>query len=179
MYAHRWGAALVLSFACGWGCGSDPDPRLETLGRCADFDPQRRAFFGDLHVHTSMSLDANLKGTQLGPVDAYRFARGERVGLPPYDAQGGSARTLQLERPLDFVALTDHAEFLGLVTTCLTPGTTGHDSPSCVTYREDPALAFLGLNAALSGSQGNPLAPAPCTGDACRASAIDAWAQVR
>ena len=60
--------------------------------------------------------------TQLGPVDAYRFARGESVGLPPYDAQGTSSRTLQLERPLDFVALTDHAEFLGLMQTCTTPG---------------------------------------------------------
>src|SRR5262245_49307170 len=113
MNASRLGCALLA--AIGAGCGGDPDPRLEVLGRCDDFDPVRRRYFGDRHVHTSLSLDANLKGTQLGPVEAYRFARGERVDLPPYDAAGEGARDLALERPLDFVALTDHAEFFGLM----------------------------------------------------------------
>jgi hypothetical protein len=158
-------------------CGADPDPRAEVLGRCADHDPARRPFFGDLHVHTSLSLDANLKGTQLGPVEAYRFARGESVGLPPYDAQGGSARTLQLGRPLDFVALTDHAEFLGLMQTCTTPGAPGYDHPNCVNYRTSPSAAFLGLNAALSLE--GAIAPAPCTDNGCPQATLDAWAQVQ
>jgi hypothetical protein len=161
------------------GCGGEDDPLLEELGRCSDFDPVRRPYFGDLHVHTSMSLDANLKGTQLGMVDAYRFATGERVALPPYDANGESERSLQLDRPLDFVALTDHAEFLGLVLTCLTPGSAGYEHANCVTYRENPSAAFLALNLRLSGAQGNPLAPEPCSGDACRAPVLDAWGQVR
>lgn len=170
---------LGLALAHVAACGDDPDPKLEELGRCADFDPVRRPYFGDLHVHTALSLDANLKGTQLGLVEAYRFAAGERVNLPPYDAQGGSARSLQLERPLDFVALTDHAEYLGLVLTCLTPGLDGYDSASCVNYRDNPSAAFLGLNFALAGPQSSPQSPEPCSGDNCRAPAIDAWGQVR
>ena len=178
MHAIRRVVALV-ALGTMSACGGGDDPRLETLGRCTDFDPVRRPYFGDLHVHTSLSLDANLKGTQLGPVEAYRFARGERVALPPYDAAGGAARSIQLARPLDFVALTDHAEFLGLVVTCLTPGSAGYDSPNCVAYRDNPSAAFLGLNAALSLGQSSPLAPAPCTDGGCRTPAIDAWGQVQ
>jgi hypothetical protein len=178
MIARRLAGSLVaLSLAVA--CGDDPDPRLETLGRCDDFDPVRRPWFGDLHVHTSLSLDANLKGTQLGPVDAYRFARGERVGLPPYDAQGGAARSLQLERPLDFVALTDHAEFLGLMQICQTPGADGYDDPNCALFRDDPATGFLVLNLSLASSQNGVEAPEPCSDDGCRTAAIGAWAAVR
>jgi hypothetical protein len=167
--------AIALVAACGGG----PDPHIEVLGRCDDFDPVRRPYFGDLHVHTALSLDANLKGTQLGPVEAYRFAQGEEVGLPPYGPAGEPARTLRLERPLDFVALTDHAEFLGLIHTCETPGTDGYDDPNCVVYREDPDNAFLALNASLALSQDGAEAPPPCTGDACRRAALDAWATVQ
>lgn len=38
-----------------------------------------RPFFGDTHLHTAMSFDAGMFGARLGPVDAYRFARGEEV----------------------------------------------------------------------------------------------------
>lgn len=64
-------------------------------------------YFGDTHLHTSFSTDAGLIGNTLGPEDAYRFARGETVtsstGLPA-----------QLQRPLDFLVVSDHAENLGL-----------------------------------------------------------------
>ncbi|MDB4991226.1 MAG: hypothetical protein JWN04_6404 [Myxococcaceae bacterium] len=103
--------------------------------KCKSFLPERQAFFGDLHVHTALSLDANLQGTRLHPVDAYRFARGERVDLPPYDAAGNATRSIILARALDFVAVSDHAEFLGLVTTCLTPDLPGYDSATCQSYR--------------------------------------------
>ena len=65
-----------------------------------------RVFFGDTHVHTSYSTDAGMIGNTLGPEKAYRFARGETVtsstGLPA-----------QLERPLDFLVVADHAESIG------------------------------------------------------------------
>ena len=92
---------------------------------CKEWSEERLPFFGDLHVHTALSLDANLQGTRLRPRDAYRFARGERVDLPPYDANGEPLRTLQLERPLDFVAVSDHAEFLGLRQHLRHPGLRG------------------------------------------------------
>ncbi len=38
-----------------------------------------RPFFGDTHLHTSISVDAGAFGCRLSPVDAYRFARGEEI----------------------------------------------------------------------------------------------------
>jgi hypothetical protein len=66
-----------------------------------------RVFFGDLHHHTSFSFDSGLIGNTLGPDQAYRFARGEQVV-----SAGG--QPVKLVRPLDFLAVTDHAEYLGL-----------------------------------------------------------------
>ena len=56
--------------------------------------------------------------TRLRPSDAYAYASGEPVGLPPFDAQGEPTREIALERPLDFAAVTDHAEFLGETEIC-------------------------------------------------------------
>lgn len=71
-------------------------------------DYPKRVFFGDLHLHSNISADAHSMGNLLlTSADAYRFARGEKVvasnGLPA-----------QLKRPLDFLSVTDHAEFMGL-----------------------------------------------------------------
>ena len=71
-------------------------------------NPDRDAFFGDLHVHTTLSFDAYVFGTTATPRDAYRFARGETIKHPlGFD--------MKLRRPLDFYAVTDHAMFLGVV----------------------------------------------------------------
>jgi hypothetical protein len=65
-----------------------------------------RVFWGDTHLHTSLSFDAGF-GNPLGPELAYRFARGEEV----ISSQGLHAK---LRRPLDFLVVSDHAEFIGL-----------------------------------------------------------------
>jgi len=67
----------------------------------------RKAYFGDLHVHTTHSFDAFLFGTLATPDDAYRYARGEAIKHP-------AGFDLQLSEPLDFYAVTDHGMFLGL-----------------------------------------------------------------
>jgi hypothetical protein len=65
-------------------------------------------FWGDLHLHTSNSLDANLfNNFTLGPDVAYRFAKGEAVRMP-------NGRRAKLDRPLDFLMVSDHAEYLGV-----------------------------------------------------------------
>lgn len=64
-------------------------------------------FFGDTHFHTNLSFDAGLVGTSLDVDAAFRFARGETV-------KSNSGQPVQLIRPLDFLVITDHAEFLGL-----------------------------------------------------------------
>jgi hypothetical protein len=109
---------------------------------CAAYDALRQPFFGDTHVHTAYSFDASTQDTRNTPRDAYRFARGERIGIQPYDDAGEALRTVQLERTLDFVAVTDHAELLGDVSLCMTPGSPSYRSIICWIHRNYPPLAF-------------------------------------
>ncbi len=66
-----------------------------------------RVFWGDTHLHTSYSTDAGMIGNRLGPDEALRFAKGEKV----ISSTGVPARLI---RPLDFLVVADHAENLGL-----------------------------------------------------------------
>lgn len=66
-----------------------------------------RVFWGDTHLHTSYSTDAGMVGNALGPDEAFRFARGDKVRASLGDYA-------QLVRPLDFLVVADHAENLGL-----------------------------------------------------------------
>ncbi|MFP6626688.1 MAG: DUF3604 domain-containing protein [Deltaproteobacteria bacterium] len=114
----------------------------EERAACTDFDPLRRPFFGDLHVHTAYSFDASAQDTRNRPEDAYRFAQGQRIGIQPYDSHDKAGRYIQLERPLDFAAVTDHAEFLGEIHICRTPGTWSYWHPACILHRWDDQLGF-------------------------------------
>jgi hypothetical protein len=180
MRQRLWTAALLgaLLPACGSGpetVNPAPLPRFEELGRCKDFDPLRKAHFGDLHVHTSLSLDANLQGNRLTPADAYRFARGEEVGVQPHDDSGMPLRRLRVDRPLDFAAITDHAEFLGTVYGCTTSGSAEYDSPVCSRFRNTPDNAFVSRNLQLAAQQDEAKPGAPGSEDGCEDSALAAW----
>ena len=85
-------------------------------------------YWGDTHLHTGVSLDAGLFGCILSHEDAYRFARGEGVM-----ANGSPHR---LKRPLDFCAISDHAEFFGETFTLMNPGTAGYNDPIATQMRE-------------------------------------------
>ncbi len=75
----------------------------------AQKNPQRDAFFGETHLHTSWSFDAFVFGTMhTGPEEAYQFALGKPIKHP-------AGYTVQLKRPLDFQAVTDHSEYMGTV----------------------------------------------------------------
>ena len=76
----------------------------------------REAYFGDLHVHTAYSFDAFAFGTIATPHDAYRYALGEAIRHP-------AGFDVQLQAPLDFLAVTDHAFFLGAVEAAADPTT--------------------------------------------------------
>jgi hypothetical protein len=67
---------------------------------------EREAFFGDLHLHTGFSFDAIASGTQTTPEDAYRYALGESVEY--------MGRAVRRGEPLDFLAVTDHSEYLAV-----------------------------------------------------------------
>lgn len=88
---------------------------LESAAAAADYsrhaaeDFPMELYFGDTHVHSSFSMDANAVGnTRLSPGDAYRFAKGEAV-------VANSGMTAKLDQPIDFLVVSDHAEYMGLL----------------------------------------------------------------
>lgn len=97
--------------------GGTPPPTLD--GECGPISAgHKQALFGDLHVHTSYSFDAYFVNSVNDPRAAIRFAKGEPAGLPLEGEDPNVATTqIQLDRPLDFVSITDHAEFLGAFNT--------------------------------------------------------------
>jgi hypothetical protein len=67
----------------------------------------QRVFFGDTHHHSSYSVDSGLIGNRLGPDVSFQFARGDEV-------VSNSGQRARLNRPLDFLVVSDHAEYLGI-----------------------------------------------------------------
>ena len=74
----------------------------------ADRNFPERPLWGDSHLHTALSMDAGGFGNRLGLRDAYRFANGEQV-------TASSGQPVRLARPLDWLAITDHSDGMGLI----------------------------------------------------------------
>jgi hypothetical protein len=79
-------------------------------------NPQRNAYFGDLHVHTKYSFDAYIFNVRATPDDAYRYAKGESI------RHAGGYDVRLTDAPLDFLAVTDHSEYLGVLPAMHDPG---------------------------------------------------------
>jgi Protein of unknown function (DUF3604) len=81
--------------------------------RKSDYSPYpnqhfpNRVFWGDTHHHSNFSFDDGLMGTKLSPEESFRFARGEEM-------ISNTGQRVKLSRPLDFLNVSDHAEFIGL-----------------------------------------------------------------
>ena len=119
---------LVLSLM---GCGTDEQPYAKVERPSAgveepstalekplaatgkDYSPYvdqhfpRQLLFGDTHHHSSFSVDSGLIGNRLGPDVGFRLARGEEITT-------GTGQRARLIRPLDFLVISDHAEYLGI-----------------------------------------------------------------
>ena len=79
-------------------------------------NPDREAYFGETHVHTGWSFDAYVFGnTKTSPADAYKYA----IGEPIKHALGYD---IKIETPLDWMGVTDHSEYVGVVQLANTPG---------------------------------------------------------
>jgi len=87
---------------------SQYNPDKATVGKTEGYSEYKNAYFGDLHVHTSWSFDAFIYNVRTTPDDAYNFGKGKAIDHV-------SGEKIQLGRPLDFMAVTDHAEYMGIM----------------------------------------------------------------
>ena len=79
-------------------------------------NPERNAYFGETHIHTSWSVDAWVMGNRItGPDDAYKYAQGETIKHP-------MGFDIKIDTPLDFMGVTDHSEYVGVTKQANTPG---------------------------------------------------------
>ena len=79
-------------------------------------NPERNAYFGETHIHTSWSVDAWVMGNRLtGPDDALKYAQGQTIKHPlGYD--------IKIDTPMDFMGVTDHSEYVGVTREANIPG---------------------------------------------------------
>ena len=105
-------------------------------------------YWGELHLHTAESFDSSMMGNKLGIEDAYRFAKGESL-------IGAGGETMQLSRPLDFVAITDHAEGFGSRTHCDDPNLSLFERAACWVMAQDNPI-FLSLIVEGARGEGEP-----------------------
>ncbi|MDC0214154.1 DUF3604 domain-containing protein [Gammaproteobacteria bacterium] len=101
-----------------FGCTQEPaeqinkvstkDLAVSTAEKEIDVNPNKNAYFGDTHVHTNLSFDAYLMGTRRTPDEAYEFAKGAGI-------EHASGFMMKMKKPLDFLAVADHAFYLGMM----------------------------------------------------------------
>ena len=150
-------------------CNRDQDASLEPTTEIIKLNPDtmhdhrileqnalRNAYFGDLHVHSNNSLDAySLAGVRASTDDAYRFARGEAIDHPL-----GYKIRLKGEA-LDFYAVSDHAEFFGVVKSLADPAGPLRDHPLAALIQSpdkaDNRKGFVALESELT--RGEPIDP--------------------
>ena len=124
-----WGVRIAWAgaFAALAGCAEAPAPAESDSAPEAEAampeapampaaNPERNAYFGDLHVHSRFSFDAFLFGTVATPDEAYRYARGENL-------KHVLGFEMKMPEPLDFYSVTDHAMFLGMLPAMSDPTT--------------------------------------------------------
>ena len=149
--------ALALAACNATGTNSEEasvveaDPAIAGETETTEYAVTRNAYFGDLHIHTRNSFDAYIFNVRRTADDAYRFAKGETVQHP-----SGFDMTIA-GGPLDFYAVTDHAEYLGILPAMNTPGTELSELPRAKDmFSTDPAkitAAFQGVGASVRSGE--------------------------
>ena len=115
LYLTALAALFMISGpACLWAqdFGGEPDAEVfekPSYSPWAGRNFPDQVYWGDTHLHTTLSFDAGAFGNRLGPEEAYQFALGEEV-----TSTGGYR--VRLSRPLDFLVVSDHSDNMGLFT---------------------------------------------------------------
>ncbi len=123
---------------------------------------QRRAYFGEMHLHTTMSFDAWTFGTKITPDQAYRFGRGETVQVPieqvahQQHVDGVASVPARRAWALDFMAVTDHSEAMGVMNQFDDPNNPLSKSPMAASLHHNPAQAFYMIANARAGGKAPP-----------------------
>ena len=115
-------------------------------------NPERDAYFGETHVHTSWSLDAFAIGNILTtPGDAYKYFKGEPIKHP-------LGYEVKIDTPLDWAGVTDHSEYAGVVNLANEPGSAVSKIPAAQplilkarTKEEMQRVALYAINVLASG----------------------------
>ncbi len=146
-------------------------------GTCENATPgQSQLLWGDLHVHTAYSLDAYAFGAIATPKEAYAFGRGQPLRL-------ANGEIVAIDRPLDFMAVTDHAETYDVMYICTDP--LYRDDAYCQAIRsgQDPSNSRTVFNDYLlplvSDVPPKPAAVCKEAGVDCAAASIGQWRRTR
>jgi hypothetical protein len=204
MRLHR---PSLLAIASILGCGgagngsadssADPEPPVpgtaaQAVTACGDNNSLKNAYFGDLHTHTSYSLDAYVIATRVDPAGAYAFAAktGPSSGAVKIASAATAGQTagptVTIDRALDFLAVTDHSEFFNVDYGCTVDTSSPYyNSQYCVDVRNQGSTAqatnvgvFMAQLLRPDPSQpsvclgGDPLGGTPAQ---CAAEAASAW----
>ena len=110
---------------------------IEVIERTTGYSETKNAYFGNLHIHTSWSFDGFTNGSVTEPDDAYRWAQGNSI------PGGGDGTPLKIKVSLDWYAVSDHAEWMGMFKMMADPNTPiGQLDFAKRVTSEDPAVAF-------------------------------------
>ena len=157
--------ALAITTALSVGAGAPSARGQSTAPGAAPniaYQPQREAYYGDLHLHTSYSFDAYiLFGATVDPEEAYRFGKGESVGY-----QGEQVH--RSTPPLDFLAVTDHSENIGVFNTLDDPDSALSKTEIGQRARQNGPKTFWDIVKLNLGGKGLP-------GIDTKATAASAW----
>lgn len=143
-------------------------PASDTAAEASD----TRVLFGDLHMHTGWSFDAFTFGTTATPEDAYNFAQGASLAHPA----GG---VYKLDRPLDFLAVTDHSEFMGVIMSMRDPNNPLSQLPIAKAALDpDPKVSNAAFRAVSNAFRTGDLSVFGDQKDTARKVANDTWSKV-
>ena len=149
---------------------------------CAVSSDTKLPFFGDLHIHTRYSFDSYLSNQKNDPDGAYEYAKGRVITLP--NAYGDQTVSAQIDRPIDFAAVTDHGQFLGEVALCDSHWSqAAWWAPVCLMSRAQNLwiqLYAASLWTVSGGMEGKaPERGMVCALGDCEASALSVWGDIQ